>query len=211
MPCASLPPSGRPAVHRALLWLLVAVFLLQRLARGGPGPGFWEHCVALSLPALQRGCVWTILSYALLHHGALHLLLNGLTLHCVGSFLRWRLRPRHFLGLFGTATLAGALLWLCFRPSPVQRLAGASAGILGLLAYACLCAPQYRVTVLLFGVFPLRLQLRTLLGLLFVSGGLGLLFGELSGRGHIAHSAHLGGLIAGVLYFFALESLSRRR
>lgn len=202
-------PFGRVAAHRCLLRLLVALFLLQHIGRVWFGSNFFGNYVALSASALRHGYVWTLLSYAFLHGGCFHLLLNGLLLHGVGRFVEERVGPGHFLGIFLGSALAGAWFWLWLRPT-AGSLVGASAGIVGLLAYLCLCLPQHRSWLLLLFV-PIRLQLRTLLGLLFALEIGGFLLLELPGLGTIAHSAHLGGLVAGAGYFFCRETLSLRR
>jgi membrane associated rhomboid family serine protease len=166
--------------------------------------------MVLSASSLQDGHVWTLLSYALLHGSCLHLLVNGLTLHFIGRFIEQGLGPGHFLKIFLSSTLAGACFWLCLQPTATGSLIGASAGIAGLLAYACLCFPQHCASLLLFLVIPVRLRLRTLLGLLFAFEIGAFLLLELPGRDLIAHSAHLGGLIAGSGYFFCQEYIFRR-
>jgi membrane associated rhomboid family serine protease len=72
---------------------------------------------------------------------------------------------------------------------------------MGLLAYTCISFPQYVVSVLLFFVIPIRMSLRTLFCFLLAFEGGSFLFCEVLRSGSIAHSAHLGGLISGVLYF----------
>ncbi|MDR2377513.1 MAG: rhomboid family intramembrane serine protease [Puniceicoccales bacterium] len=203
-------PFGRVAAHRCLLRLLVGLFLLQHVGRVWFGSDFFGDYAALSASALRHGYVWTLLSYAFLHGGCLHLLLNGLLLHGVGRFVEERVGPGHFLGIFLGSALAGAGFWLCLQPALPCSLIGASAGIAGLLAYACLDLPQQRSWLLLLFV-PIRLQLRTLLGLLFTLEIGGFLLLELPGLVPIAHSAHLGGLVAGTGYFFCRETLSLRR
>jgi membrane associated rhomboid family serine protease len=81
-------------------------------------------------------------------------------------------------------------------------LVGASAGIMGLLAYTCMAFPKCTLSVLLFFIIPIRMQLKTLFVLLLLLEGYGFLAHEVLGSGFVAHSAHLGGLISGALYFF---------
>jgi hypothetical protein len=79
-------------------------------------------------------------------------------------------------------------------------LLGASAAVFGLLTVFLLTLPDRPVTFLLFFVIPATLRPRHLaFGLLGVSVFL-LLFWEIPGGKSIAHSSHLGGMLAGWLY-----------
>jgi hypothetical protein len=71
--------------------------------------------------------------------------------------------------------------------------------------FACV-APEREITFLLFFVLPVTLKPKILAWILLAIDTLGFLFNEspggaLDGGAGIAHSAHLGGMLAGWLYF----------
>ncbi|MFP6900693.1 MAG: rhomboid family intramembrane serine protease, partial [Opitutales bacterium] len=109
----------------------------------------------------------------------------------------------------------GGLLWLVVSQSNYEGtvanspyLLGASAAAFGILAYFCAQRPNETITLLLFFVIPCRLKPKWVLwGFLGISV-YGLIFSEIYGsnpglgsKDGIAHSAHLGGLLAGILYY----------
>ncbi|MDR0445093.1 MAG: rhomboid family intramembrane serine protease [Puniceicoccales bacterium] len=165
------------------------------------GSNLFENYAALSSLSIRNGYLWTVITYAFLHHGCLHLLTNGFALYFAGHTVEQYAGPYHFLGIFILSSLFGGCLWLCIGWSVTGVLVGASAGVMGLLGYSCMAFPHQQIAVLLFFFVPVRLQLRTLLLLLFTFESAGFLFYEIPGASFIAHSAHLGGLITGVLYF----------
>jgi membrane associated rhomboid family serine protease len=166
------------------------------------GSDFFEKYLALSSLSIHKGHIWTLVTYAFFHVGWLHLLLNGLVLYFANDIIEQCASPPHILGIFTTASFGGGCLWLCLRWPTMNTLVGASAGIMGLLAYVCMTFPQRTLFVLLFFVIPIRMRLKTLFLCLFLLESYGFLAYEILGYGFVAHSAHIGGLISGTLYFF---------
>ncbi|RCL30040.1 MAG: rhomboid family intramembrane serine protease [Puniceicoccaceae bacterium] len=127
-----------------------------------------------------------------------------LGLYFIGRVIEPILGSRTFLYLYLASGIVGALLYLSFHFDPTSLgggLVGASAAVSGILAFFCLIKPEERITLLLFFVFPISLKPKWLLRA-YAAISLGLLFTEeLYGSGNIAHSAHLGGLLAGFLFY----------
>ncbi len=73
---------------------------------------------------------------------------------------------------------------------------GASAGVCGLIGVFTALFPRERLTLLLFGLIPIRMQTR-FFAILMVLVSVG---GTIYASGHIAHMSHLAGGIAGYLY-----------
>ncbi|MBL9199643.1 MAG: rhomboid family intramembrane serine protease [Opitutaceae bacterium] len=151
----------------------------------------------------------TVLSHALLHSSRfiLHGLANGLLLFFLGRELVPLLGARRFLGLLVAANLVGALAWLALhwqRPGDVHL--GVTAGVCGLLVVFAAFNPQQRVDFLLFFLWPVTLKARHIVMTWLGLDLLGLFLHEIPatplplGLG-LSHSAHLGGMIAGLVYF----------
>jgi hypothetical protein len=122
---------------------------------------------------------------------------------------------KRFLYFFGTAVLAGGLLWTATHwmnaaSLPYREyLVGASAGVIGLFIIFALLYPNRQVTFLLFFIIPVSLKPKHMAYGLIGLDLLGYLFYEVMGAVSpfgMAHSAHLGGMATGWLYFRYIHS-----
>lgn len=191
-----------------LTWILCATagagvvqLTYERLLNlGSLGP--W---LGLSPFGIANGQIWTVFSYALLHNGIWHLLLNCLGIFLIGRELAPLLGRNRFLAVYLAACALGGLAWLTLHAFVGGGvLMGASAATAGLfILFACLY-PEREITFLLFFVLPITVRPKILAWILLAVDGLGFLFSELpqgiydSG---VAHSAHLGGMLAGWIYY----------
>jgi membrane associated rhomboid family serine protease len=208
------PPSGTPPTPPAInsppltLALLAAMAVVYVGLRFAP-PGVERLIVAYFafIPAaysVEGWPAWSLIiapvSYAFLHGGFGHLLLNGVMLAVMGQVLERRLGPGRFLLLFIAGAIGGALAHVLIGGSPQAPMIGASAGVGGL--YGAGLVLQQR------GVWlgPNARVLVALAGLFVIINLLGLILPILSG---IAYAAHLGGFIAGAL--LATRFAPRRR
>ncbi len=190
-----------------LTWMvcaLIAAFVLQ-LATSSWDLFPLERLLVLTPAGLRHGRVWTLLTYVLMHGGILHLLFNCLSLYLIGRELIGPLGSVRFLGLSLSAALLGALFWFaCHFNQGGLVLLGASGIVAGLfVVFACLF-PEQDVTFLAFYVLPITVKPKLLAWILLGVELVGFLFGELPRGGFdqgIAHSAHLGGMLAGWLFY----------
>jgi membrane associated rhomboid family serine protease len=196
------------APSRVLIWFLGAMlagFILQNIFVRWLGNGEILRYLAVTPAGLRDGHVWTLLTYTLLHGGILHLLFNGLFLYFLGRELAPLLGTRHFLAFSAGAAAFGALVWfVCHWGAGLHQLIGASAVVMGLFVIFACIYPDREITFLLFFVLPVTLRPRVAVWILLAIESLGFLFSELPGGRYdtnIAYSAHLGGMLAGWLYF----------
>lgn len=197
---------GRPATT-FLLWLIcgtIAGFIVQNIFDRWFHVTAFERLLALSVAGAKSGHLWTFLTYPLLHGGPLHLLFNCLTIFFIGRELQPLLGDRRLAVLSASAAALGGLLWFATNFNRADSVIGASGIAMALFTvYACIY-PRREMSFLLFFVVPVTVQP---IWLLAVIGGIdlfGFLFAELPGSslsGYVAHSAHLGGILAGWLYF----------
>ena len=196
-----------------LLWLiaaLVAGFIAQNLL-DWITPGFTSQWLALSADNILHGRVWVLFTYSFLHEpkDLWHLLGNVVSILFVGRLLLPVIgRTRLFL-TYASSVLAAGLFWLAvnFTHPDHLILIGASGGAYGLFALFCCQFAYERMTLLLFFIIPVPVVPRYLL---MGVGGITLLlflFTELFPIAHspIAHSAHLAGMIAGIIAFRAMR------
>lgn len=202
-----------PRTTSILTWILCALvsgFVLQNIAgldlvRGRLGTNVVESLFALTPAGLREWRVWTLVTYTLLHANILHILFNGLALYMLGRELLPLLGSRRFLAVLVSAAATGAVFWLATRYLVGGgMLIGVSASVLALfILFACFY-PEREITFLLFFVLPVTIKPKYLVWILLGVDLFGFLFSELPGKGAdtgIAYSAHLGGMLAGWVYY----------
>ncbi|MDI1247806.1 MAG: rhomboid family intramembrane serine protease [Lacunisphaera sp.] len=202
-----------PRTTSILTWILCALvsgFVLQNIAgldlvRSRLGSNVVETLFALTPLGLREWHVWTLVTYTLLHANILHILFNGLGLYMLGRELLPLLGSRRFLTVMVAAAVTGAILWLATRYLVGGgTLIGVSASVMALfILFACFY-PEREITFLLFFVLPVTIKPKYLAWILLGVDLFGFLFSELPGKGSdlgIAYSAHLGGMLAGWVYY----------
>lgn len=191
-----------------LTWILCSLasaFILQ-LAFRWMGNHSIESLLALSVPSLLKGKIWTLVTYALLHSDILHFATNVFGLYLIGRELLPVLGPGRFCSVLIAAVLAGGAAWWgihAFRTDDAVLL-GSSAGTIALfIVFACIY-PEREINFLLFFVLPIRMRPKLMAWLLVALEIAGFVFSELLGgkfQTDVAYSAHLGGILAGWLYY----------
>jgi membrane associated rhomboid family serine protease len=203
-------PRNATSVLTWLICAIVAMFVLQHtLWRLFSADNSLNQLLALTVPNLAAGKVWTLFTYSFLHSKTnfLHIIGNLLGLYFVGRALLPLLGSRRFLGLYAGTVIAGGALWLAAHwGAGAGALIGASAGVVGLfLVFACFF-PDRPITLLLFFVLPVTVRPKYVAFALGAFELFGFTYYEVMGAASpfgsaFAHSAHLGGMIAGWVYF----------
>ena len=177
-----------PPATQALLLANVAVFFLGELLGPGllstfalwpVGSGFWP---------------WQIGTYAFLHGNFNHLFFNMLGLWMFGGELEQVWGQRRFLQFYAASVVAAALVQLLVSAllGAQGPTIGASGGLFGLLLAFAMIFPN-RI-ILLFFVIPMKAKyLVVLYGLIELYQGAYVL------NSGVAHFAHLGGMLGGLL------------
>ncbi len=203
-------PVSRPNLYKPLYFLLgsiVGVYLLQILFRQPWVKPNFDLFFGLSSSALSNGQVWPLLTYGFLHANFFHILFNCLMLYWLGKTLHQLLGARRFFTLYGISVLLGGVAWLLVNSwrGNAAVLMGASAGVSGLLVTFALLFPNRPLQFLLYFFLPVRISPKNLVLIVMAIDVIGLLLGELpllrQTTSPIAHSAHLGGMLGGWLFF----------
>jgi len=178
-----------PPVTQALLLANVAIYFLAQLAGGNVVASF-------ALWPLGSGefWPWQIGTYAFLHGSFEHLFFNMLGLWMFGSELEQVWGQKRFIQFYAASVVAAALTqllvsWLLGSMAPTI---GASGGLFGLLLAFAMIFPN-RI-ILLFFVIPMKAKyLVALYGLIELYQGAYVM------NSGVAHFAHLGGMLGGLL------------
>jgi membrane associated rhomboid family serine protease len=175
----------------AVKYLILAnsgVFLLTLLFRLE-----WLPLLGLSPALFWRGYFWQPFSYMFLHGGIFHLFFNMLVLWMFGTTLESTWGPRKFLTFYFVCGVGAGLLNAAVTPASPVPIVGSSGAIYGLLMAFGILFPQQLIYI--WGIFPVKAKYFVI--------GIGLiefLTAMSATRSGIAHFAHLGGMLFGLLY-----------
>lgn len=201
--------NNKVSIVTTLIIINIAVFVLQQVLNvmfpgyGGRENTFMTDWFALSAENFKSLKVWTIFTYSFLHStdALIHIIGNMFGLFFIGRMLEPILGKEKFLLLYFGSTFFGGLLYLLLHINGVSPVIGASASVFGLLAVFCLVRPEQPITLLIFFIIPVTLKPKWVFwGSLGISA-FAVLFYELPGHSAVAHSAHLGGIFCGILFY----------
>jgi membrane associated rhomboid family serine protease len=155
---------------------------------------------ALSVDGLRHGFVWQLLTYQFMHGGWLHLLLNCWAIYVFGKEVEETLGRPSFLTLYFASGVIGglfqALAGVLFGGAFAAPVVGASAGAFGLVAAFASLYPERPLMLLLFFIIPVSMRAKFLL----LFSALLTVFGLVFPMDNIAHAAHLGGMLTGLVF-----------
>lgn len=133
-----------------------------------------------------------LITAGFVHAGFGHLAVNMLTLFFFGPTVEYLLGPAGFIAVyFGSEIAANAATLLRYRDDPKYSAVGASGAISGVLFSFCLFAPLQ--TLYIFFALPMP---AIVFAVLFVGYSI---YAARQLSDHVAHEAHLGGAIGGIL------------
>ncbi len=185
------PGTTTPMV-RMLLIINAAVFFVQLMAMAANFP-FSRYFSLIPVRVVRFGFIWQLVTYQFLHGGIFHLLINMFVLWMFGVELENRWGAAGFLRFYLICGIVAGMAMVVFNYGTVP-VVGASGAVLGLLGAYAVYWPERMVYV--WGIFPLKVK-----QFVFIIGAISLLAGISEGRGGgIAHMAHLGGVLMGLIY-----------
>ncbi len=140
-----------------------------------------------------RGALWQAVTYMFLHAGILHLFINMFILWMFGKPLESTWGFRKFLKFFFICGIGAALLYSAVTPDSTIPVVGASGSIFGLLMAFGILFPNH--LIYFWGIFPIKAKY-FVIGI----GAIELLTAMSTTHTGIAHFAHLGGMLFGLVY-----------
>lgn len=170
-----------------ILAIVIISFVLQNVL------GYSRYDVYLALyPSDVLSRPWTLVTHIFLHSGPVHLLFNMIFLFFFGPELERRIGGKRFLAVFllsGIVAGIGYSLWSVFILQSAAPAVGASGALFGIFASLAVLAPHIQVYIYFIPMkITYALIFFALLDLLFIGSG-----------DAIARSAHLSGVIAGLV------------
>jgi membrane associated rhomboid family serine protease len=141
------------------------------------------------------------LTAGFVHVGAMHLLFNMITLFYFGPYIETALGSGRFLAVYlGSELAANALTYWRHRENPAYSAVGASGAISGVLFSFCLFQPFAMLGIMFIVPMP-----AIVFAVLYVVLSI---YASKRELGRVAHEAHLGGAVGGLLLTLALAPWS---
>lgn len=211
-------PRQGPSLIAIIIWMNVAVFLLQLLFEVwivtpedvARNPSHYPSGLrapfqdgGVSREALMNFEIHRLVTYMFVHdsRNLLHLIGNMFLVYFAGKRVLSVLGPRHFLAIYLLGGILGALAQLAAGET---YMIGASAGAFALLCAFATLMPEMELLMLLYFIIPLRLRAKYLALGLVAADVLLLLVNLKFNFSPIAHFAHLCGALVGWYYVRAL-------
>lgn len=176
------------AAVKYLILINVSIFLFDLLFHLKLSP-----LLGLTPALFWRGALWQPVTYMFLHAGIFHVLINMFILWMFGIALESTWGSRRFLKFFFICGISAGLLNAVVTPGSPIPTVGASGAIYGLLMAFGILFPNQLIYI--WGVFPVKAKY-FVIGV----GVLELLTAMSVTRSGVAHVAHLGGMIFGLIY-----------
>jgi membrane associated rhomboid family serine protease len=186
----------RPRVVLLGLIGLNAIAFVAQLFLDAYQPGFVREYLGLSDRGVHAAYGWQFVTAIFLHDGPWHLAGNTLVLYLLGRDVESIIGQRQFLFLYFAGAFAGELGHLFLMPG-TSVLFAASGGVAAVLVAYATILPELEFTSMFLLLLPVRLKAKYLAYAAFAIALWGV---TLDRDGAVAHSAYLGGLVAGWLY-----------
>jgi len=182
------------------------VFMMWQGAKGQAAEGDWSQLKWMvqtftsSAENLKTGRIWVLLTSCFSHESVSHLLFNSFTFFFVGPPTIGILGNVRFLALYLGGGVFGNLVsfgWHRAKDDNRYSSHGASGAIYAVLSFFACVAPK--TVFYVYGIVPVPAW-AIIPGVLLWDT-----WGSLSNKkSGTDHSGHVGGILAGILYYFAL-------
>ena len=192
----SIGPGPLTYAIKAIVIANVAAFLLDAVV-----PSLTLAFGLRPADVVERLQIWQPLTYMFLHGGVFHLLFNMLALWMFGVELERMWGSRYFTKFYFVAGGGAALttIFLSFLPFSFSTslynslTIGASGAVYGVLLAYAMYFPNRPIYMYFFFPIPAKY-------FVMIMGGISLYSSMSAAGGGIAHTTHLGGLVAAYLY-----------
>lgn len=192
-----------PAV-KGIIIVSAVIFGLQligRLAGSAMNVDPVTKFLGLNPPMIKRGMVWQFVTYIFTHGSFLHILFNMFVLYMFGVQIESKWGTKEFLTYYLFTGVFAGLTSFFLMP---YLTVGASGAIYGLLLAFGMTWPERMIYLWFF--IPIKAKF-----LVVLIGGIEFVMAVFAGDSGIAHVAHLGGLVAGLIYILLRNKIQKQR
>ncbi len=193
-------PRPTPWVARIIAVTAVVQLLLETIFTSGQ-----IHQLLAMDPGSFLTRPWGAVTYLFVHSGFIHLAANMIWFYLLGTAVENRMGSRSFLLFYFYCGVGAALVSLMLSfIVPVGPMIGASGAVFGVSVAFAILWPDAELMVF---PIPVPIKARTLV---LAAAVIELVLAQMPAMSGVAHEAHLGGMLAGWL-FFKIQDVSRRR
>ncbi|WP_320178775.1 rhomboid family intramembrane serine protease [Roseovarius pacificus] len=187
LPCAAIE-----LILQAADWGLVGTAHWRALAY--QFGAFWPDLLAGRHPNYEAQPVLMFLSYAFLHGGLVHLVVNMITLVSLGNAVIYRVGQWRFMAICAASAILGGVVFALLASSGFRPMVGASGSLFGLagalIVWNVVLTVRQRSGILLTAVnFAWPVGILIVLNVVMYVGT----------DGAVAWETHLGGFLAGAV------------
>jgi membrane associated rhomboid family serine protease len=189
-------------ISRILILINIVVFIAWQLAKKNSSVNFMAENFLVSWTSLLEGRYWTLLTSVFSHISLMHIFFNMFVLSSFGPVVEDVLGQARFLKFYLVAgifsSFCHAFVSKTLLHAPDLPALGASGAISGMIFLFAFLFPKQKIY--LFAVLPIP---AIWAALVFVGIDVWGLVAQAEGGGfQIGHGAHLGGALAGVIYYY---------
>ncbi len=170
-------------------------------------PNLLEFFALVPANVLSGKYLWTIITSMFMHGGVLHIFANMMSLFFLGGFLERLIGKNRFLGIYFVSGIVAALFFIIesYITGELNVPAvGASGAIFGLAGMLAVLTPRLPVYIMFI---PIAMPMW--LGVIFIMFGLWAI--SVAAGLPIGNTAHLGGLVTGLIYAFYLRTKYKQK
>ena len=171
-------------------FFLFSLFIFSNMA-------FLDYIAIKPSNILQGKYLWTFLTSMFMHGGFFHIFANMFSLFFIGSLVEKILGKKRYLYFYMVSGLSAGLFFvlssLIFSSDFSTYAVGASGALFGLIGFLMLITPNLPVYIMFIPI-PIKMKYAAP-GILVV-----LWFISIAGNVPIGNTAHLGGLLVGLIY-----------
>ena len=178
-----------------LIIINVIVFLVVTVLQTKLGPNFVYYLAVQPKAILHLQNLWTLVTNMFVHASFVYLFVNMVSLYFIGNFLEKLIGKKKFILIYLVSGIVASLFFVFLASSTQLEIpaVGASGAIFGVAGVLALIAPRVPVYIFFIPIAtPLWIGVVIALAVTW--------FASLTAGLPIGNTAHLGGLIAGVLY-----------
>jgi membrane associated rhomboid family serine protease len=204
LPIGDEPNDPRvPWMNYTIIGANVVVFVLIQMAGNSPELFFRYGYIP------QRGGILPLFTCLFMHDGFLHIGGNMLFLWIFGDNVEARLGPLGYLAAYLGLGVVATLVFGAFNANSAVPLVGASGAISGVQGLYFVACPRHRVKLFVFVYFIITVvhwNARWVMAFWFVMQDLIPSYVQIQHHtgGHVAHMAHVGGFVGGLLLMLLL-------
>lgn len=168
----------------------------------------WDFIAIKPFNIFQGKYLWTFVTSMFMHAGFLHLFVNMFSLFFVGSLIEKIIGRNRYIKFYLVAGIVSGLLFvlssLIIQSDFNTYAVGASGALFGLIGLMMFLTPDLKVYIMFIPI-PIKIK--------YAAPGMLILLWIISIAGNIpiGNVAHLGGLLAGLIYGFYLKKRYKRK